>query len=167
MLKLEVGKKYVTRDGLVARITSVNYERLFPFQGRTEDGSIHLWRENGCWSVSGLLEDGNDLVRSYDAECPTSMRSILKEVARERNRQDKKWGEQNHGLMVWLGILAEEFGEVAKDANDFHFAVDSGKRFAKGLTYREELVQVAAVAVAMIESYDRNEGYRGEEPEVD
>lgn len=55
--------------------------------------------------------------------------------------------------MLWLGILAEEFGEAAKEINDYFFRPTSD---AQRTRIREELVQTAAVAVAMIESLDRN-----------
>lgn len=70
--------------------------------------------------------------------------TALLDVARERDRQDKKWGVQNHDDAWWYVILGEEFGEVGK-------AIYEGDPEA----YRAELVQVAAVAVAAIESFDR------------
>ena len=73
---------------------------------------------------------------------------ILQEVMDERARQDAKWGEQNHHPAWWLSILGEEFGEVCK-------AVCENNDTGKG-SYREELIQVAAVAVSMIECFDRN-----------
>lgn len=56
--------------------------------------------------------------------------------------------------MVWISILTEELGEAAKEANDIFFYAQKGE--AAKARYREELIQVAAVAVAMIESIDRN-----------
>jgi len=94
----------------------------------------------------------------------------VKEVAAERERQDAKWGQQNHGLAVWLMILSEEFGEAAREINDFHFLLEKERntreydptRWAKlqelVAKARTELIQTAAVAVAMVESIDRNEG---------
>ena len=75
--------------------------------------------------------------------------AILDEVSLERYKQDKKWGEQNHSPEVWLAILGEEFGEVCRAVceNDVP-------------NYREELVQVAAVAVAMIGALDRSKNVR-------
>ena len=70
--------------------------------------------------------------------------NILNEVETERNNQIKKWGEQTHGPDRWMSILVEEVGEVARAANE---------RFPR--QYRAELIQVAAVAVAMIETLDR------------
>lgn len=71
---------------------------------------------------------------------------ILKEVNLERDKQDQKWGEQNHDGFKWLAILGEEVGEC-------------NKAFLEGdlKNFREELIQVAAVAVAIIESIDRAE----------
>src|SRR5271155_1513767 len=86
------------------------------------------------------------------------MDKILTEVKEERKRQDQKWNEQNHGPMVWIGILGEEFGESAKAANEFHFSEQPGELRTSWLkNYREELIQTAAVCVAAVESLDRNE----------
>jgi NTP pyrophosphatase (non-canonical NTP hydrolase) len=72
-------------------------------------------------------------------------RAVLDEVDRERSNQDKKWGEQNHPNLYWLGILMEEVGETAKALiEDGHL-----------LQIRGELIQVAAVAVAWVEKIDR------------
>ncbi len=79
---------------------------------------------------------------------------VLKSVVAERLVQEQKWGPQNHNQIVWLGILSEEFGDAAKEVNELHFRRDIRKDQVK--TLRAELVQVAAVAVAMIESLDRN-----------
>jgi NTP pyrophosphatase (non-canonical NTP hydrolase) len=70
--------------------------------------------------------------------------SVLVDVGEERNYQDIKWGVQEHTPEKWGMILAEEVGEVAKAylENDMD-------------GYRAELVQVAAVAVATIECFDR------------
>lgn len=104
---------------------------------------------------------------------PLAPRRILDEVFVERIQQDKKWGEQNHpmiggplpeprrrqwarqadfwkkcndgraqsGQMGFDGILLEEVYEALCEADP--------------IKIREELVQVAAVAVSMIEAIDR------------
>lgn len=72
------------------------------------------------------------------------MKNILEEIKQERERQEAKWGEQNHEPLLWNAILGEEFGEVSKSILE---------RDTKN--YREELIQVAAVAVAAIECLDR------------
>ena len=77
---------------------------------------------------------------------------ILDAVIVERKRQDKLYGIQDHHPLAWLPILAEEFGEVARAVRRDHFGSD--KEYGD---YRTELIHVAAVAIAMIESFDRNE----------
>lgn len=79
--------------------------------------------------------------------------NILDDIAQERIQQDRKWGIQNHSPMTWIGILAEEFGEAAKEVNEFTFRDKSSGRKAM---LRKELIQTAAVAVAMIECLDRS-----------
>jgi NTP pyrophosphatase (non-canonical NTP hydrolase) len=74
----------------------------------------------------------------------TSMgENIVADILAERERQDCKWGVCHHPTQVWLTILAEEVGEVAKA-----ILLEDTKN------YREELIQVAAVALAAIESLD-------------
>ncbi len=82
------------------------------------------------------------------------LRKVMLEVARERTKQDAKWGEQNHNGYTYLAILMEEVGEAAKAALHDQF----GGKEAGGL--RTELVQTAAVAVAMIECLDRKDKRR-------
>ena len=91
---------------------------------------------------------------------------VLPEIAAERDRQDEKWGEQNHpdgtgpgyapdakrarercqraarlGLVSYRDILEEEVYEAFAESDPD--------------LLRAELVQVAAVAVAWIEKLDR------------
>lgn len=67
------------------------------------------------------------------------------EICDERIAQDAKWGEQrDHSFPFWYTILAEEFGEVGRAILE-HDAIG----------FRNELIQTAAVAVAMVEAFDR------------
>jgi len=77
---------------------------------------------------------------------------IYKEVGKIRERQDKIWAEQNHSLEWWMQILMEEVGEASKALLEARFGV----KLQNLENYREKLIQVAAVAIAMIQSYDRN-----------
>ncbi len=70
---------------------------------------------------------------------------VLEEVKVERLRQHACWGEQNFTPENFLPILIEEVGEVGK-------AIYEQKKD----NYRRELIEVAAVACQMIESFDRN-----------
>lgn len=82
---------------------------------------------------------------------------ILNAILRERERQDEKWGIQNHPRADWLAILAEELGECA--AHCCPFSPDDKRALAS------ELVQVAAVAIAWLE--DLAIAYAGPEATTD
>jgi NTP pyrophosphatase (non-canonical NTP hydrolase) len=70
---------------------------------------------------------------------------IINEVHNERDRQDAKFGDQiSNTAQEWLVILVEEVGEVARALCDGNMA-----------SYRKEIIEVAAVAVSMAESFDR------------
>jgi len=80
-------------------------------------------------------------------------------VLAERQRQDAKWGQQNHDPVYWLGILGEEFGELCQAINETVFDNGPEERKKGGYTnMRAEAVQVAAVAVAFVEMLDRRYG---------
>ena len=72
------------------------------------------------------------------------MEEILRKIREERARQNEKWGVQNHHDFVWNAILVEEIGEV-------------NKALLTGGDLESELVQVAAVAVAWLESLHNND----------
>lgn len=74
---------------------------------------------------------------------------VIYDVIIERERQDSKWGLQRHDWGKWLGILGEEYGEVCQAINRIHFPTDAKTTDADDLY--EELIQVAAVAVAIAE----------------
>lgn len=78
----------------------------------------------------------------------------MSDIIKERARQDKKWGEQNHYPPFWMGILGEEFGELCQAVNETVF--DNETNLGGYENMRKEAVQVAAVAIAFIECLDRN-----------
>ena len=67
---------------------------------------------------------------------------IIAAIEAERDRQDQMWGTSFPGrpLERWVTILTEEVGEVAKAVLDENMD-----------DWRRELVQVAAVAVKILE----------------
>ena len=95
------------------------------------------------------------------------MLRVLNEIEDERDRQNEKWGEQNHpdgtssemwspnaklwkfrcdkaalaGSVTWKHILLEEVFEAISEEEPARI--------------REELIQVAAVAAAWVEAIDR------------
>ena len=73
-------------------------------------------------------------------------------VDKERNRQDEKWGEQNHPPQFWSGILGEEFGEYCQAVNETVFNNGPTEREKGGFdNMMKELSHVAAVAVGAME----------------
>lgn len=86
-------------------------------------------------------------------------RTIYRNITDERIRQNVKWcngsrtGVQRHNIDRWNLILGEERGEVEQAILDVDYAgnKDVDARMAH---LREELIQVAAVAVAILERID-------------
>ncbi|MFF1946932.1 hypothetical protein ACFVWF_32865 [Rhodococcus qingshengii] len=118
--------------------------------------------------ISDIIRDTWPAMRMSDAAATNIVRilGVLPEIADERERQDERWGEQNHpdgtgpgfaidakrarhscnlaaslGLVSYRDILNEEVFEAFAES-------DPDK-------LRHELVQVAAVTVAWIEKLDR------------
>lgn len=86
-----------------------------------------------------------ELVLSAETKRARARLEIMVEIEMQCKGQDGKWGEQNHHMLYWLGILMEEVGEVAKGMIEY----DDDQM-------RKELIHTAAVAVAAIECFDRN-----------
>lgn len=94
---------------------------------------------------------------------------ILAQVAVQRRKQDKKWGEQNHPSVLYGGHYRIPHESAAKiicqrrvEANCLTWADIAIEELAEAIdapgemSRREELVQLAAVVVAWIENIDRN-----------
>lgn len=99
--------------------------------------------------IEGWLLQLAKSIKDEEGE-PEPTRTALQSVLAERERQDAKWGEQNHDPFLYLTILGEEYGETCKAALD--------AKFDKGTIehLREEAVQTAAVALAIVECIDRD-----------
>ena len=80
----------------------------------------------------------------------TAQLEALDSVGQERYRQEAKWGVQRHDMTVWLTVLSEEVGELSQAILRYREVMTDQRRDA----IRAEAVQVAAVAVAMIEHLD-------------
>jgi hypothetical protein len=113
------------------------------------------------------------------------MRDIFEEIKAERKRQDEKWGEQNHpmlGVERWSITNGVEY--PAKDILENQLVltrnrINDGKHGwfdilleeicgafleSDSQKQRAEMIQVAAVAVAIIECLDRKiQGEEGNE----
>ncbi len=88
-------------------------------------------------------------------KCEAERAPIFHAIRMERRRQIAKFGDQSgKPLIRWLGILAEEAGEVAKvvmQHDDDQYAYEHSTLD----DLRRELVQTAAAAVAWVEKLDR------------
>jgi len=84
-----------------------------------------------------------------------SLQDVLDLIAFERDRQDRKWGEQNHEDLRWFTIFMEEVGEVAKNLTERDAAEPTGTRNYWTARVREELLHSLAVGVGWMESMDR------------
>jgi hypothetical protein len=73
---------------------------------------------------------------------------IVSEIEVERKVQDKRFGQLPRSLRpsFYLAVLTKKLGDIAR-------AILEGN--SKG--YREELIQLAAVAIAAIEEFDTGE----------
>lgn len=96
-------------------------------------------------------------IEGQDIKDRTTTNAILLEVMHERMAQDAKWGPQKHTLPEWVSILVEEVGEMATCVNHYHFAGHFQGETETRTRIRQELIQVAAVCVAMIEQIDNGE----------
>ena len=88
--------------------------------------------------------------------------TAVTDVHAELSFQDHKWGSmRDHHPAEWLMILGEEVGECNKAALEQHF-IPADNKFKPHKRdfqeFRNELVQVAAVAIAAIESMDAHYG---------
>lgn len=70
--------------------------------------------------------------------------ALMHAVAEERKRQDNKFGPSPRNMHsgVWLAVLMEELGEVSRAILE-----------SDSTNYKEELIQVAASAIAALEDY--------------
>lgn len=96
------------------------------------------------------------------------MEKVLQDVRKERERQTEKWGEQMHSFSKWISILTEEVGEAAREINDYEALIENfiddsftpNEEMEKDMydfisKARIELIQVAAVAVQIVEFIDK------------
>lgn len=82
--------------------------------------------------------------------------SPIKWVEEEMRRQLTKWGEQNHNPLRYYCTLAEEYGEVGDALNKIMEGTYDLERGMDEVEY--ELIQTAAVAVAMVMAIRRAQG---------
>ena len=84
---------------------------------------------------------------------------ILRNIIEERKRQDEKWGEQNHPLVMWGTIIGEEFGEMCECINKLEvppISYDPSVVMYYTEALKKEAIQVAACCVALLEYIERD-----------
>lgn len=96
-----------------------------------------------------------------------SLSKVLRQISKERDRQDAKWGEQNHPDGTGFAYMRER-ARISRRECDAAFAAGQGtwrhvlrEEYHEALAcddpaeLRAELLQVAAVAAAWIQAIDR------------
>lgn len=99
---------------------------------------------------------------------PSAKYHVLAEVAEERDRQDEKWGQQDHpdgtsnsaervALAYKAKALCDDAASKGRPTWNFILTEEVFEAFAETdpTKLRAELIQVAAVAVSWIEAIDR------------
>jgi len=123
-----------------------------------KDGFFRDILGNPCWydfcpSCGRKLDRDAALI---DPAVFITRHEALQLVNNERNRQDAKWGEQNHAPQYWTGILGEEYGEYCQAVNETVFFNGEEARKLGGYdNMMKELTHVAAVAVGAMEALMR------------
>jgi hypothetical protein len=74
------------------------------------------------------------------------------QVVREREHQDRKWGEQHHTIPEWIAILGEEYGEACMAGNKMYWSMQNGEEYSieRYEQLMKELGQTAAVCLVMM-----------------
>lgn len=93
---------------------------------------------------------GMPILTEEEIEKRNRLSRTLYLIKAERWRQQAKWGKQEHQFPMWLCILMKELGDVAKAHLDFTRNPPTRERQK---AVEDELVQVAAVAAAMLECW--------------
>ncbi len=74
---------------------------------------------------------------------------VYSAIEKEREAQDAKWGgpeqDDKHGLVTWNSLVRLHNGGAVERLRE-----------GSPATWRKEMVQVAALAVAAVEAYDRH-----------
>ena len=87
---------------------------------------------------------------------PDTFNELIKEVRQERARQHELWDAAAPDCTVYtyLSVLSEEVGEANRAVLDREFG-DAWKKEPD--KFREEMIQVAAVAMQILERLERGE----------
>lgn len=110
-----------------------------------------MFRPTNGW-ISTKQQD--DSLREYIQSIMNSKETsrALELIQAERIRQLEKWGDQSSTHpFEWMSILGEEYGELCEAVNETFFRNGAHPNRGGYDKIIKEAVQVAAVAVALIE----------------
>lgn len=98
--------------------------------------------------------EGADRMNAGLSAIEKGRKEIIKDILKERIRQDEKWGNQSwKSDGEWCKILGEEFGEICK-------AMLEGGKYDIYI----EAIDLAAVCLALCEATETIGGLSGVEP---
>lgn len=138
-------------DGFTAIVDQQDKKGLNKYNRSIDDAddNNYDWRimalEECADQLKYLVREIKRLEMKYNISNLT--KRVLLDVEHERFKQNEMWGLQHHDYPYWLTILAEEFGEVAQAMQKDSYSYKDSD--ADDLY--KELIQVAAVAVAIAE----------------
>lgn len=96
--------------------------------------------------------------RTYEERVTVATGDPIEGIRAERIAQDRHWGDaatKEHTWAEWMLILGREVGEAQQEAGRLQWRGEWGPEDFGVLTdLRVELIQVAAVAVAIVERID-------------
>ena len=137
---LEIRRKKVLKcsnckDGKCICLLKIGYDDLEDgYHGECTTCGAYIFQELGpSFQLDGREQESH-------------MERVFSYIRRERAQQDAEWGVQNHTPEYWMVILMEEVGEACQAI--------CGKTVSLR-DYLDEVVHVAAVAVAALECHER------------
>ncbi|MCP9267826.1 hypothetical protein M5U04_06855 [Xenorhabdus sp. XENO-1] len=104
--------------------------------------------------VKQLLKQSDELVKRVHQEKHANTQAMFDVIA-EMNRQDERWGgNSNLSPFVWQKILIKALTE---EASEFELELAQQAKYSgvNGWSARGEMVQVAVIALQIVEMYDR------------
>ncbi len=136
--------EYGAHDGVVAWVQSRGMQRSSRREG--VDAGMAFIHE----LVNGPNAERMEMPhqRVIMTSSPSLTQRALTDVVRERERQDAQHGQPTHDLSVWAAVIGEEFGEFCQAL------LQSRQRRGDTGHVREELLHIAASAVAAVEAID-------------
>jgi hypothetical protein len=95
------------------------------------------------------------------------MKTVYDDVREERQRQDSQWGgpehDDRHIPADWLSFIQRKWRAAENEAFGMAFGHTDDWRKQATADYRRRLIQIAALAVAAVESLDRKQAIRERE----